>query len=185
MDTECLFRIAAIPSSSQFPCSITWRQVPILSLVGYTNAGKSTLLNALTDSDVMAGDRLFATLDTSSRRLRLPREQEVIITDTVGFIHNLPRELTGAFRATLEELSEADLLLHVVDASSPHCEDNLNSVEKILDGIGPVGTPVIRVFNKMDQTDDIRLANLCRRFDGIAVSGMDPESPVPPVNEAA
>ena len=161
------------------------RQVPILSLVGYTNAGKSTLLNALTNSEIMAEDRLFATLDTSSRRLRLPREQEVIITDTVGFIHDLPQELIGAFRSTLEELSEADLLLHVIDASSPHCEDNLIAVEKILDEIGLKNTPLIRVFNKMDQTDDIRLANLCRRFDGIAVSGIDPESLVPLVDEAA
>ncbi len=161
------------------------REVPVLSLVGYTNAGKSTLLNALTNSEVMAEDRLFATLDTSSRRLRLPREQEVIITDTVGFIHDLPQELIGAFRSTLEELSEADLLLHVIDASSPHCEENLFSVEKILDEIGLKNTPLIRVFNKMDQTDDIRLANLCRRFNGIAVSGIDHESLVPLVEEAA
>ena len=161
------------------------REVPVLSLVGYTNAGKSTLLNALTNSEVIAENRLFATLDTSSRRLRLPRDQEVIITDTVGFIHDLPQELIGAFRSTLEELSEADLLLHVIDASSPHCEDNLHAVEKILDEIGLKDTPLIRVFNKMDQTDDIRLANLCRRFDGIAVSGIAPESLVPLVDEAA
>lgn len=161
------------------------REVPVLSLVGYTNAGKSTLLNALTNSEVMAEDRLFATLDTSSRRLRLPREHEVIITDTVGFIHDLPQELIGAFRSTLEELSEADLLLHVIDASSPHCEENLFSVEKILDEIGLKNTPLIRVFNKMDQTDDIRLANLCRRFNGIAVSGIDHESLIPLVEEAA
>ena len=161
------------------------REVPILSLVGYTNAGKSTLLNALTNSEVMAEDRLFATLDTSSRRLRLPREREVIITDTVGFIHNLPQELIGAFRSTLEELSEADLLVHVIDASSQHCEENLLSVEKILDEIGLKDTPLIRVFNKMDRTDDIRLANLCRRFNGIAVSGIAPESLIPLVEEAS
>ena len=160
------------------------RQVPILSLVGYTNAGKSTLLNALTNSEIMAEDRLFATLDTSSRKLRLPREQEVIITDTVGFIHDLPKELIGAFRSTLEELSEADLLLHVIDSSSPHCEDHLFAVEKILDEIGLKETPQIRIFNKMDRTDDIRLANFCRRFDGIAVSGIDPESLAPLVDEA-
>ncbi len=161
------------------------REVPILSLVGYTNAGKSTLLNALTNSEVMAEDRLFATLDTSSRRLRLPREREVIITDTVGFIHDLPRALIGAFRSTLEELSEADLLIHVIDAASAHCEENLFSVEKILDEIGLKDTPLIRVFNKMDQTDDIRLANLCRRFRGIPVNGLDPESLLPLVEEAA
>lgn len=161
------------------------REVPILSLVGYTNAGKSTLLNALTNSAVMAEDRLFATLDTSSRRLRLPREREVVITDTVGFIHDLPQELIGAFRSTLEELSEADLLIHVIDAASPHCEENLLSVEKILGEIGLEDTPLIRVFNKMDQTDDIRLANLCRRFRGIPASGLDPQSLLPLVEEAA
>ncbi len=161
------------------------REVPVLSLVGYTNAGKSTLLNALTNSDVVAEDRLFATLDTASRRLRLPREQEVVITDTVGFIHDLPQELIGAFRSTLEELSEADLLLHVIDASSPHCEENLFSVEKILGEIGLADTPRIRVFNKMDLTDEVRLANLCRRFEGVAVSGADPESLIPLVEEAA
>ncbi len=161
------------------------RKAPILSLVGYTNAGKSTLLNVLTKSEVRAEDRLFATLDTASRRLRLPREQEVIITDTVGFIHDLPQELIGAFRATLEELNEADLLIHVIDASSAHCEENLFSVEKILDEIGLKDTSLIRVFNKMDKTDDIRLANLCRRFDGIASSGVAPESLIPLVEEAA
>ena len=161
------------------------REVPVFSLVGYTNAGKSTLLNALTNSDILAEDRLFATLDTSSRRLRLPREQEVIITDTVGFIHDLPQELIGAFRSTLEELNEADILLHVIDASSPHCEENLFSVEKILNEIGLSDTPLIRVFNKMDRTDDIRLANLCRRFNGIAVSGINPESLIPFVEKVA
>jgi len=161
------------------------REVPVLSLVGYANAGKSTLLNALTNSEVLAEDRLFATLDTSSRRLRLPREREVVITDTVGFIHDLPQELIGAFRSTLEELSEADLLLHVIDAASPHCEENLASVEKTLGEIGLRDTSLVRVFNKMDKTDDIRLANLCRRFNGVAVSGMDPKSLVPLVEEAS
>ncbi len=161
------------------------REVPVLSLVGYTNAGKSTLLNALTDSRVLVADRLFATLDTANRRLRLPRDQEVIVTDTVGFIHDLPKDLVGAFRSTLEELGEADLLLHVIDASSPDCEENLAAVERLLAELGLEKTPTLRVFNKMDRADPALLANLCRRYEGIAVSGLDPQSLVPLVEEAA
>ncbi|MEK6710783.1 MAG: GTPase HflX [Nitrospinota bacterium] len=161
------------------------REVPILSLVGYTNAGKSTLLNALTESRVLVADRLFATLDTSSRRLRLPREQEVIVTDTVGFIHDLPKELVEAFRSTLEELNEADLLLHVIDASSLHCEENLGAVEQLLGELELERTPVLRIFNKMDKADPALLGNLCRRYGGIAVSGLDPRSLIPLIEEAA
>ncbi len=105
--------------------------VPIVSIVGYTNAGKSTLLNALTQSEVLTEDLLFATLDTSTRRLRFPREREVIITDTVGFIRQLPKSLLGAFKATLEELEDADLLLHLVDLSNPRFEEQIRSVERI------------------------------------------------------
>ncbi len=161
------------------------REVPILSLVGYTNAGKSTLLNALTQSEVLVADRLFATLDTSSRRLRLPRDQEVLITDTVGFIHNLPRELIGAFKSTLEELGDADMLLHVIDASDPHCDEKVTAVEELLEEIGLGGTPVLRVFNKIDLADDIQAANLCRRYDGIGVCGIDSGSLLPLVEKAA
>ncbi|MBI2131792.1 MAG: GTPase HflX [Candidatus Tectomicrobia bacterium] len=161
------------------------RDVPILSLVGYTNAGKSTLLNALTESRVLVADQLFATLDTSSRRLRLPREQEVIITDTVGFIHDLPKELVGAFRSTLEELGEADLLLHVIDSSSSFCEESLEAVERLLGELGLERTPMLRVFNKMDRADPILLSNLCRRYAGIAVSGLDPRSLIPLIEEAS
>src|SRR6185295_11781545 len=93
------------------------RHLPVVAIVGYTNAGKSTLLNSLTEGDVLAEDKLFATLDPTSRRLRFPREREVIITDTVGFIRDLPEDLRNAFRATLEELADADLLLHVIDVS--------------------------------------------------------------------
>ena len=107
------------------------RQVPVISIVGYTNAGKSTLLNALTGSHVIVEDRLFATLDTASRRLRFPTEKEAIITDTVGFLRNLPEELMGAFRATLEELHDADLLLHVADISSPSLEHQVGVVDRI------------------------------------------------------
>ncbi|MBI3128718.1 MAG: GTPase HflX [Candidatus Tectomicrobia bacterium] len=160
------------------------RAVPVLSLVGYTNAGKSTLLNALTESQVLVADQLFATLDTSSRRLRLPRDQEVIITDTVGFIHDLPKELVGAFRSTLDELNDADLLLHVVDASSPNCEENLEAVERLLGELGLERTPTLRVFNKMDRADPVLLGNFCRRYGGIAVSGLDARSLIPLIEEA-
>ena len=107
------------------------QHIPIFSLVGYTNAGKSTLLNALTKSEVYAEDLLFATLDTTSRRLRFPRLQEVIFTDTVGFIRDLPKDLVAAFKATLEELQDADVLLHVIDASNPQIHSQVEAVEKI------------------------------------------------------
>jgi GTP-binding protein HflX len=124
--------------------------VPIVSIVGYTNAGKSTLLNALTASEVFTEDLLFATLDTATRRLRFPREREVIITDTVGFLRDLPKGLVGAFRATLEELQDADLLLHVVDAANPSFEEQITAVEKLLAELELGEKPVLRVFNKVD-----------------------------------
>ncbi|MDL2285379.1 GTPase HflX [Desulfovibrio sp. OttesenSCG-928-F07] len=124
--------------------------LPIVSLVGYTNAGKSTLLNTLTGSSVLAENKLFATLDPSSRRLRFPQERELIITDTVGFIRSLPKELMEAFRATLEELEEADLLLHVADASHPEVEMHIKSVEKILESLDLHEIPRILVLNKAD-----------------------------------
>ena len=110
--------------------------LPVVSIVGYTNAGKSTLLNALTNSNVLVEDRLFATLDPKSSRLRFPRDTEAVITDTVGFIRNLPKELFAAFRATLEELHEADVLLHLIDVSNPDFEDHIVAVEKILEESG-------------------------------------------------
>ena len=125
-------------------------EVPVASLVGYTNAGKSTLLNALTGSDVLAENRLFATLDPTTRRLRFPRERELILTDTVGFIRSLPKELVEAFRATLEELEEADLLLHVADASHPELELQLKAVEDILEKLELHETPRLLVLNKID-----------------------------------
>ena len=160
------------------------RDVPVLSLVGYTNAGKSTLLNALTHSEVYVADQLFATLDTSSRRLRLPREREVVITDTVGFIHDLPKELLGAFRSTLEELQEADLLLHVIDASATDCEENLTAVERLLGEIVTEDIPILRVFNKTDKVSPLQISHLCRRYEAIAVSGIDPQTLPPLVEEA-
>ena len=124
--------------------------VPVASLVGYTNAGKSTLLNTLTGSGVLAEDKLFATLDPTTRRLRFPQERELIITDTVGFIRSLPKALVEAFRATLEELEEADLMLHVADASHPECLQQIQAVETILAELGLQETPVLLLLNKVD-----------------------------------
>jgi GTP-binding protein HflX len=144
--------------------------VPIISIVGYTNAGKSTLLNALTQSEVLTEDLLFATLDTASRRLRFPHEREVIITDTVGFIRQLPKSLLGAFRATLEELVDAHLLLHVVDVSNPRFEEQIRAVDRILQDLELDEIPRILVFNKIDLIPKEEILPLCRRFDAIAIS---------------
>src|SRR5690606_27218490 len=136
----------------------------IVSIVGYTNAGKSTLLNALTQSEVFTEDLLFATLDTSTRRLRFPRDREVIITDTVGFIRELPKSLLGAFSATLEELEDADLILHVVDISNPRFEEQIGAVERILTELELDRIPRLLVFNKTDLVDEGEVGPLCRRF---------------------
>jgi len=145
--------------------------VPVISIVGYTNAGKSTLLNALTDSTVLAENKLFATLDPTSRRLRFPRDREVIITDTVGFIRGLPKDLFAAFRATLEELEEADLLLHVIDASDPRHDEQAEAVERLLSELAVRDTPRLLVFNKADRALDEAKA-LAVRDDGVAVSSV-------------
>jgi GTP-binding protein HflX len=146
------------------------RDVPVLSIVGYTNAGKSTLLRVLTDSDVHVEDKMFATLDPVSRRLRFPREREVIITDTVGFIRDLPRELMAAFQATLEELSDASLLLHVVDVSSPDLERRMTAVRGILKELGLADAPELLVFNKADRLPPGEAEAIARRLGGVAVS---------------
>jgi GTPase len=146
------------------------RDVPIISIVGYTNAGKSTLLNSLTQSTVTAEDLLFATLDPTSRRLRLPREQEVIINDTVGFIRDLPPDLITAFRATLEEMEGSDLLIHLVDASSSQFENHIASVEKILDELKLSGIPRLLVFNKSDLLNKDEVINLRRAFNAVTIS---------------
>jgi len=143
--------------------------VPVISIVGYTNAGKSTLLNALTDSAVLAENKLFATLDPTSRRLRFPRDREVIITDTVGFIRDLPKDLVAAFRATLEELEDADLLLHVVDASDPRHDEQAQAVERVLSTLDVAATPRLLVYNKADRAPEAA-ATLALRDDGVAVS---------------
>ncbi len=147
------------------------RGIPIISIVGYTNAGKSTLLNSLTSSDVYVEDQLFATLDTHSKRLRFPREREVIITDTVGFIRDLPEDLLNAFRATLEELRDADLLLHVIDASNPRHPKQIGVVEEILSSLDLSDKPVLKVFNKIDLMDDEAVENLPP--EGVKVSALD------------
>lgn len=148
--------------------------LPIISIVGYTNAGKSTLLNTLTQSAVLAEDKLFATLDTKSARLRFPQDTEAIITDTVGFIRDLPEELFTAFRATLDELFDADILLHVIDTSNAQFEDQIAAVEKILTNLEIHDRPTIRVLNKSDRVADKELLkHLCRRLDAVAVSALD------------
>ena len=147
---------------------------PVVSIVGYTNAGKSTLLNSLTDAEVLASRRLFATLDPTSRRLRFPRDREVIITDTVGFIRDLPRDLVAAFRATLEELEEADLLLHVIDASDPQHEEQAQAVERVLSTLDLTETPRLLVFNKRDRAPEAARA-LAHSAGGVAVSALTRE----------
>ncbi|MDD2736026.1 MAG: GTPase HflX [Desulfuromonadaceae bacterium] len=166
--------------------------VPIISIVGYTNAGKSTLLNALTKSDVFTEDLLFATLDTSTRRLRFPREREVIITDTVGFIRSLPKSLLGAFKATLEEMRDADLLLHVVDASHPRFEDQITQVRTILAELELGDKPELLVYNKADLLGDMKKKNTvaflkvrqsARTRNSVTVSARDRKSLKPLMDE--
>lgn len=127
---------------------------PLASIVGYTNAGKSTLLNALTGSQVMAEDKLFATLDPTTRRLHLPTNQDILLSDTVGFIRKLPHGLVEAFKATLEEVVLADLLLHVVDVSHPGCEEQMRAVDEVLAELGAEDKATLLVFNKADQVMD-------------------------------
>jgi GTP-binding protein HflX len=147
--------------------------IPIVSIAGYTNAGKSTLFNNLTRSEVKAEDLLFATLDTATRRLRFPREREVVVTDTVGFIRDLPKDLLGAFRATLDEMQDADLILHVVDISNPRFEQQMASVDKILGEIGLDHIPRLMVFNKVDLVNPLWSRAIAKRFGGVTCSATD------------
>jgi GTP-binding protein HflX len=149
------------------------RDMPVVSIVGYTNAGKSTLLNALTNSQVAAEQRMFATLDPTSRRLRLPRDREIIINDTVGFIRDLPKDLFAAFKATLEEMEESDLLIHLVDAASPQLENQIASVNRILGELQLDAVPRLLVFNKMDLVEPEELENRRRVYNAIPVSAID------------
>jgi GTP-binding protein HflX len=144
----------------------------LASIVGYTNAGKSTLLNTLTGAEVLAENKLFATLDPTTRRLRLPTNQNVLLTDTVGFIRKLPHGLVEAFKATLEEVVQADLLVHVVDISHPQAEAQIQSVDAVLSEIGAAGKPTLMVFNKIDQLNGSRdaLTRFLERYPrGVAV----------------
>ncbi len=166
--------------------------IPIISIVGYTNAGKSTLLNTMTKSEVFTEDLLFATLDTSSRRLRFPMDREVIITDTVGFIRSLPKSLMGAFKATLEELKDADLLIHLVDCSNPRMEEQINQVNTILAELELSQKPMLLVFNKMDLLPELKkgdplafmkVRQLTRKYGAITISASDRKSLEPLMKE--
>lgn len=130
-------------------------KLPIVSIVGYTNAGKSTLLNHLTDAAVLEEDKLFATLDTTSRNYTLESGQEIIITDTVGFIRKLPHHLINAFRSTLEEAKYADIILHVVDVSNPHADSQILTVYETLKGLGITDKPIVTAFNKIDKAEEL------------------------------
>jgi len=151
----------------------THRDVPIIAICGYTNAGKSTMLNALTDGNARAENKLFATLDPISRRLRFPHEREVVITDTVGFIRDLPAELVRAFSATLEEMDDADLLIHVVDASDPDRDQHVRTVEGVLADLGLAEKPRIVVWNKADRLEPTDAEHLERHGGGFVVSSLD------------
>ncbi len=135
-----------------------------VSLVGYTNAGKSTLMNALTDANVLAEDKLFATLDTRTRRWQLPKWGPILLSDTVGFIRDLPHSLIASFKATLEETRQADLLLHVADASNPHVVDQIQAVYTVLQELGIDEKDSLLVFNKIDQANEAMLESLRNRY---------------------
>jgi GTP-binding protein HflX len=149
---------------------------PLVAIVGYTNAGKSTLLNALTGADVLVENKLFATLDTRSRRMPIDIGEEIVLTDTVGFIRDLPRELFSAFKATFEEASAADLLLHVVDASDPAHEEQINTTVELLGELDLLALPRLIVLNKADLLEPPQAENIAQRFGGVAVSATQRES---------
>ena len=149
---------------------------PVLSIVGYTNAGKSTLLNVLTKSHVTTAPRVFETLDTTSRRLHFPHGREVILTDTVGFIRDLPKDLLAAFRTTLDELRDADLLLHVVDAGANELDTHIASVDTVLQSLTLDQIPRVLVFNKCDQLPTGQAETLCRRYGAIGISALHQET---------
>ena len=159
------------------------KALPVISIIGYTNAGKSTLLNTLTRSDVLAERRLFSTLDPTSRRLKFPRDTEVIITDTVGFIKNLPEDLSSSSRVALKELDSADLLLHVIDISNPRHPAQIQSVEALLEELGLSMLPLIRVLNKKDRVDPARVRDLEDRYQGVAVCARENASLMPLIRQ--
>lgn len=149
--------------------------LPLISLVGYTNAGKSTLMNALTGASVRAQDKLFATLDPTTRRLALPGVGQALLTDTVGFIRKLPHQLVAAFRATLEEVCEADLIVHVADASSPDWRTQTETVLTVLRELGAVDKPIVTAYNKIDRLTPEQRGSLIRGLEplSVAVSAVD------------
>jgi GTPase len=148
--------------------------IPVVSIVGYTNAGKSTLLNALTNSDVIAENKLFATLDPTTRRVRFPKEREIILSDTVGFIHDLPPDLSNAFKATLEELGDADLLLHIVDISDINYKEQIKAVEKILDDLDLMQIPRIIIYNKIDNLEgEVYLEDNSLKISSLQKKGLE------------
>ena len=149
------------------------RNATVVAMVGYTNAGKSTLLNTLTEASVLAEDRLFATLDTRARQLRLPDATTVVLTDTVGFIREMPRELFAAFRATFEEAAEADLLLEIVDAADPEYPEHLKTTERVLGELGLTGIPRLRVYNKVDRVAYVDREALERETDAVCVCALE------------
>jgi GTP-binding protein HflX len=159
--------------------------VPIVSIVGYTNAGKSTLLNVLTASHVVAEKRMFATLDPTTRRLRLPREREVIINDTVGFIRDLPPDLLAAFRSTIEEIAGSSLLIHLVDAANPRWQQQIASVDRTLAELELNRIPRLLVFNKADAIDSETLGAMQREMrtqtgaENLAISATNPSTLAP------
>jgi GTP-binding protein HflX len=154
----------------------TRQAFPVLSIVGYTNAGKSTLLNVLTNSQVSTAPRVFETLDTTSRRLQFPHGREVILTDTVGFIRDLPKDLLAAFRTTLDEMRDADLLLHVVDAGAKDMDAHIASVDTVLQSLALDEIPRVLVFNKCDQLPTGQAEALSRRYGAIGISALHPET---------
>ncbi len=148
---------------------------PVVALVGYTNAGKSTLLNRLAGSQTLAEDKLFATLDPTTRRIRLTGGQEILLTDTVGFVQRLPTTLIAAFRATLEEVAEADLLIHVVDVSHPYVQHQVEAVEQVLEEIGAGGLPIVLALNKADMLPEnliVQLQGIASTLPQVSVSAM-------------
>ncbi len=147
--------------------------VPVVAILGYTNAGKSTLLNALCRSDVLAEDQLFATLDTTTRRMRFPSRRELVLTDTVGFIEHLPKDLLNAFKATLEELHDADLLLHVIDAADPDRDLHIQVVEDVIEELELDGLPTLRVLNQVDRLEDDEVSESLRDLGGVPVSALE------------
>ena len=150
--------------------------LPTVALVGYTNAGKSTLLNRITEAEVLVEDRLFSTLDPTTRRMRLPGGEVVLVSDTVGFVRRLPHQLVEAFRSTLEEVAEADLLLHVVDAGAADLAGQIQAVHAVLAEIGAGELPEHLVVNKVDTVDDATRAEVLAELPGaIAVSARDGE----------